>query len=229
MQRQLCSILAAEQVLASLERPSLKVTLMGQFLVELDGVPVELPSRVAQSVFAYLALNAGKAIRREKLAGVFWPELPEANARNQLRHTLWRIRKAISQLGYDGLAFIPENTLHVKLCVGPGYQLDVADLLQPITSAHSTEVVMAQLAKYDELLPGFTSPRDEWVCDWHYRLEQAYACKGLLIVDRLMREGRWHEALDWGSRLIFGSPCLEPVQQRLTQAMQGLAEQWQPH
>ena len=38
MQRQLCSILAAEQILASLNRPSLKVTLMGQFLVELDGV-----------------------------------------------------------------------------------------------------------------------------------------------------------------------------------------------
>lgn len=229
MQRQLCSILAAEQILASLNHPALKVALMGQFLAELDGVTLDLPSRVAQSMFAYLALNAGKSVRREKLAGVFWPDLPEANARNQLRHTVWRIRKAISQLGHNGLAFIPESTLHVQLCVGPAYQLDVADLLQPIIAAQSAETVMAQLSKYDELLPGFSSPRDEWIHDWQYRLEHAYACKGLLLMDRLMREGRWHDALDWGSRLLMTTPFIESVQQKMAQTIQNLTDQWQPY
>ena len=91
----------------------------------------------------------------------FWPDLPEANARNQLRHALWRIRKAIGECGYDSLVFVPEDTLHVRLHIGLGYQLDVADLLQPITSAYSTEAMMAKLSQYDELLPGFTGPNDE--------------------------------------------------------------------
>jgi len=51
--------------------------------------------------------------------------------------------------------------LHVRLHIGLGYQLDVADLLQPITSAYSTEAMMAKLSQYDELLPGFTGPNDE--------------------------------------------------------------------
>jgi len=223
--QQSCSVIEPN-LRRSMEWPALKVTLLGQFGLALEGVPVHLNSQVAQSVFAYLALNAHKALRREKLAGIFWPEMPDVNARGQLRHTVWRIRKAITASGFDGFAFIPENTFHIQFCVGPDYELDVAALLQPVTRLNSTNDLLTQLVAYDELLPGFNTPRDEWICEWHYRLEQIYTCKALQLIDRLIHEGRHHEALEWGSRLMRTSPHLEPVQHKMVQAFQGLASQW---
>lgn len=53
---------------------SLEFRLLGQFGVTLDGITVEISSRPAQALLAYLALNAGKSQRREMLAGLIWPE-----------------------------------------------------------------------------------------------------------------------------------------------------------
>jgi DNA-binding SARP family transcriptional activator len=63
----------------------LEVRLLGQFEVRLEGALVEMPSRPAQTLFAYLVLNAGVAQRRERLAGLFWPDSSEEKARRNLR------------------------------------------------------------------------------------------------------------------------------------------------
>ena len=58
----------------------LEVSLLGRFDVRLDGQSITIPSRAAQSLFAYLILNAGVVQRREKLAGLLWPDTTEARA-----------------------------------------------------------------------------------------------------------------------------------------------------
>jgi DNA-binding SARP family transcriptional activator len=73
----------------------LEIRLLGQFDLRLDGKPIEIRSRPVQSFLAYLLLNAGTACRREKLAGVLWPDSTEANARNSLRQALWRVHQAL--------------------------------------------------------------------------------------------------------------------------------------
>src|SRR3990172_5724725 len=77
----------------------LEVRLLGRFEVRLDGELIDLASRPAQSLFAYLALNPNLPHRRERLAGLLWPDTSDANARNSLRHALWTLRRA---LGADG-------------------------------------------------------------------------------------------------------------------------------
>ena len=52
----------------------LKAKLLGQFDIQLHDAPIEVPTRSAQSLLAYLLLNAGTAHRRVKLAGLFWPD-----------------------------------------------------------------------------------------------------------------------------------------------------------
>ena len=64
----------------------LEVRLIGKFAIECDGKPVTISSRAAQSLFAYLILNAGISYRREKLAGLFWPDATEEKARAYIRH-----------------------------------------------------------------------------------------------------------------------------------------------
>ena len=73
----------------------LEVRMLGQFEVRKKGEPVLIPSRPAQSLVAYLIFTAGIAHRREKLAGMIWPESSEENARSNLRQALWRARKAL--------------------------------------------------------------------------------------------------------------------------------------
>ena len=74
----------------------LEIRLLGQFDIRRDGAPVEIPSRPAQSLLAYLVLNPGVAHRREKLAGLLWPDATEANARSYLRKALWQVRKSLA-------------------------------------------------------------------------------------------------------------------------------------
>ena len=72
----------------------LEIRLLGQFDLRLDNQPIEIPSRPAQSLLAYLALTNGITHRREKLAALLWPDISEADARRNLRRALWHIRKA---------------------------------------------------------------------------------------------------------------------------------------
>ena len=81
----------------------LDVRLLGQFEVLQDGKRVAIPTRNAQSLFAYLILNAKRFHRLEKLSGLLWPDSSEENARSNLRHELWRLRKAFEA---DGVRWI---------------------------------------------------------------------------------------------------------------------------
>ena len=98
----------------------LEVRLLGQFEVRLNGEPVELPSRPAQSLLAYLILRAGTSHRREKIAGLIWPDSDESNARSNLRHALWRIRKAI------GEGYLVADKLSITFDVASEHWLDAS-------------------------------------------------------------------------------------------------------
>src|SRR6185503_267876 len=73
----------------------LEVRLLGRFEVKDNGRSISITSRPAQSLFAYLILTAGTGHRREKWAGLLWPDSLEETARDNLRHALWRVRKAL--------------------------------------------------------------------------------------------------------------------------------------
>jgi len=73
----------------------LEVRLLGTFEVKYRKKAIIIDSRPAQSLFAYLVLSAGISHIREKLAGLLWTDSLEETARDNLRHALWRIRKAL--------------------------------------------------------------------------------------------------------------------------------------
>src|SRR5437879_3837350 len=129
----------------------LELRVLGQFEVRVNDAVVLLAFRPAQSLLAYLALSAGTAHRREKLAGLFWPEADEANARSNLRHALWRIRKAI-ETDQVATPFLLTDELAVSFNAGADYWLDAAVL------ARDGETLQGQLSSVavyrGELLPG---------------------------------------------------------------------------
>jgi len=90
----------------------LAISLLGTFQVTLDGNPVtRFRADTARALLAYLAMHAGVACRRDLLAGLLWPEQPEATAHQNLRQALSRLRAAIGDREADPPARHPQGHL----------------------------------------------------------------------------------------------------------------------
>ena len=167
----------------------LEIRLLGQFSLQRDGNRLEIPSRPAQSLFAYLILNSGVQHRRERLAGMFWPESMESSARNNLRQALWRIRSSIED---DKHSYVTSDRFHVGINPEAETWVDVEELQQELKEgAPADEWVDLYRG---ELLPGFY---DEWVVPERERLRIIFEQRGEQLLAHLERRGRWSELLDW--------------------------------
>jgi DNA-binding SARP family transcriptional activator len=74
----------------------LRLALLGGFEARLqDGSALVLPTKKSQALLAYLALPAGRIHTREQLATLLWGDMPEPQARGNLRQGLSRLRNAL--------------------------------------------------------------------------------------------------------------------------------------
>jgi len=74
----------------------LSISLLGPFRVTRDGDPIiDFATDKARGLLAYLAVEADHPHRRDALAGLLWPDEPEARARQNLRQALSYLRQAI--------------------------------------------------------------------------------------------------------------------------------------
>src|SRR2546423_282897 len=77
----------------------LRVRVLGELGLELDGEPLELPaSRRARSLLGLLAVER-RAHPRGQLAARFWPDVLDESARTSLRSALSALRKALGAAG----------------------------------------------------------------------------------------------------------------------------------
>src|SRR5260221_5781739 len=70
----------------------LKVSVFGGVGLSIGGKDIRLPNRRARALLAYLALGEARKERRERLAGLFWGETTERNARSSLRQGVFESR-----------------------------------------------------------------------------------------------------------------------------------------
>src|SRR5262249_2849023 len=86
------------------------LTLLGGFQARLrHGTPVRVPTRKARGLLAYLALPCGAVHPRDKLAALLWGDMREAQARSNLRQTLFTLRKALPAPVWDCLRLDAPN------------------------------------------------------------------------------------------------------------------------
>ncbi|MGH6919563.1 MAG: AfsR/SARP family transcriptional regulator, partial [Geminicoccaceae bacterium] len=76
--------------------PHLHLSLLGGFECrKATGELLHFPTRKVRALFAYLAVSAGHAHRRDKLAGLLWGDRDEAQARSNLRKAVSRLRTSL--------------------------------------------------------------------------------------------------------------------------------------
>lgn len=196
----------------------LQVRLLGQFVLQWAGVTVELSARPAQSLLAYLLLNP-VTHRRERLAGLLWPDSSEANARRNLRQALWQIRRALGEPA-DTLLLVDEITLAFN--TDSDYWLDVDCIAQPLEEGATADDLIHAVAVYTgELLPGFY---EDWVLLERDRLQAQFERKLNLLLERLVETSRWTDVLHWGERWIALGYTPEPAYRALMLAHAGLGD-----
>jgi predicted ATPase/DNA-binding SARP family transcriptional activator len=195
----------------------LEIRLLGKFDIRLDGQALEIASRPAQSLLAYLLVKPS-AHRREKLAGLLWPDATETNARAYLRQALWRVRRALGSGGHD---YILADDLTVAW--NPvEYWFDVAELEREVAAdSPIEEIVRCVSACQGELLPGFY---DEWVFAERERLQAVYENKMGVLLERLVAARRWTDVLEWGERWVATGFAPEPAYRALMLAHYGLGD-----
>ena len=188
----------------------LQIRLLGQFDVRLDGKRVIISSRAGQSLLAYLALTVGISHRREKLAGIFWPDTTDENARKYLRQELWRIRKVLSVGNPDEKDLLIADEFTLKFNPKAEYWLDVAQIEKTDIDLQS---LISNLSLYQgELLPGFY---DEWVTLERERVQAILDARMEQLLEQLVTAERWIAVQEWGERWLTLSGVREPAYRAL--------------
>jgi hypothetical protein len=73
----------------------LALYLLGPPRIERDGVPIQVDTRKAIALLAYIAVTE-ESHRRASLINLLWPEYDHTRGRAALRRTLYALRKALA-------------------------------------------------------------------------------------------------------------------------------------
>ncbi|HLE05466.1 MAG TPA: BTAD domain-containing putative transcriptional regulator, partial [Anaerolineales bacterium] len=199
----------------------LEAYFLGRFEVRLDGHVADVRPRAAQSLLAYLLLSPGNAHRREKLAGLLWPESADAAARSNLRYALWRIRQALEGTP-SGRRYILADDISIAFDGTCDYRLDASELERKFPPDAPVEDWIASVAVYaGELLPGFY---DDWAGLERERLKAVFDYRMRIVLDRLSQARSWELMLEWSERWISLGQTPEPAYRALMTAHGALGD-----
>ena len=109
--------------------PQLRIALLGPPLIEVDGRPLDVDTRKATALLAYLAFT-GRPARRDSLAGLLWPETNPDRARATLRRTLSTLKSALGSRWLE----IERDTVALS---GPGIWFDIDELRRLVATTES--------------------------------------------------------------------------------------------
>ncbi len=140
------------------------------------------------------------------MAGLLWPDSSEENARGNLRHELWRLRKSLES---EEESYFQVEDLTITFQSQKDFSLDINQLdNSPPERCTEDELISAVSVYQGELLPGFY---DEWVIVERERLHTLFENKMDRLLKLLENEGRWPEILEWGTRWINFGQWPEPA------------------
>ncbi|HEY3097966.1 MAG TPA: AAA family ATPase [Methylomirabilota bacterium] len=193
------------------------LTLLGGFRARVDSsTPLALPTRKAKALLAYLALPAGTAQPRDKLASLLWGSTLETTARTSLRQTLYAVRKSLGDAGLRVLAVDGET---VRLDPD-AMSVDVRDF--ELRAAEATASALAEAAGLyqGDFLDGLTvaePPFDDWVLGHRERLREVAVKSLTRLLAHHRATGSTDAAVQTALRLLELDALQEPVHRALMQ------------
>jgi len=190
----------------------LRIHLFGGYQVTNEGVvTTTFKSNKDRALLAYLAIEADRRHTRDKLAGLLWPDMPDQDARSNLRYSLSSLRRTIGDrtvtpphliVDRDAIQFNVESDQWVDV-VAASKHLAVAQ--KPVFDA---EAGAEAASLYRGLfLEGFSLPDSEAFEEWLIgKREQLHR----QILDTLQRLASFHEhGHDYDQAIVFARRLVE--------------------
>lgn len=191
----------------------LKLSLLGpvELAFDDDRVIVDLVSAKAQALFCYLAVN-GRAHSRQALAGLLWGDLPEEDARRNLRGVLMKLRQR-----FDPYLLISHQTIAFNRHAA--YWLDVEQFQSGADArnlAHLRECATLYRGEFlEELFVRQAPDFEAWLQHQRAQMHQQAIAIHTLLVNALRAEGQWEEGMEMARRLVRLDTTREFSQQLL--------------
>jgi DNA-binding SARP family transcriptional activator len=195
----------------------LDVRLLGGFEARVAvGGALALPTRKTQGLLAYLALPPGRSHPRDKLTAIFWTDLPDSQARQNLRQTLFSIRRAARAVGHEAELLRGEGE---SVALEPaGVQVD-AVTFEGLARGQTIQDLEQALALYQgDLLAGLLVGEqafEEWLMGERERLHELALEAMARLVTLLSQGGQVDRAIQVGTRLLALDPLQEAVHRTL--------------
>ena len=205
---------------------TLRIALLGSFQVTIEGQSATaFESDKVRALLVYLAVEADRPHRREALAALLWPDMPETAARSNLRHALANLRRAIHDYDADP-PYLHITRQTIQFNQHSQHELDTA-VFSPQPHTTQQRETMAALYRGD-FLAGFSiagsTVFDEWTAvkreQYHRQMHQALHD----LADCYTQQGQYEKALSFAQRQVAMEPWDETAHQQIIRLL-ALADQ----
>jgi predicted ATPase/DNA-binding SARP family transcriptional activator len=190
--------------------PVLEIRLLGHLALDWDGRPQPLAAlpRVTP-LLAYLLLYRDRVVQRGYLANLLWPDVPEAEARANLRRHLHALRQALP-VPPDGLPWVRAEGSGLRWRPDGPWWLDVA-AFERLGSMPEGAAEAAELYRGD-LLP---DQYDDWLNAERERLRDLHQANLARLAETLSARGDLASAVAVARRAAAEDPLREDLQRQL--------------
>src|SRR5262245_25227681 len=192
----------------------LQLTLFGGFDARRASGVVNLPTKKAQALLAYLALHPGQSHPRDKLAALLWGEKGDNQARDGLRHALVALRRALAGINPSPLRIEGQT-----LAVNPArVEVDVPTFERRFAEGTVEALEQAAAVYRGDLLLGFSVKEalfEEWLVAERERLRAMALQAFARLLGHQSEGGSTERAIQTAVRLLALDPLQEAVHRSL--------------
>ncbi len=185
----------------------LKLALLGQAqLTDENEAQIDLVSAKARALLYFLAVD-GRIHTRHALANLLWGDLPEADARRNLRGVLLKLRQVVEE-------HLVINTHDVAFNFAAPHQLDVVQFRQLLNGAPSPSQLQQAIALYrgdflDEFYIRQAPEFEDWMAQQRTQYQQMVVDALLALADHAQQQGRYEAGIQSARQAL----ALEPVRE----------------
>ncbi|PYM58493.1 MAG: hypothetical protein DMD79_19070, partial [Candidatus Rokuibacteriota bacterium] len=195
----------------------LSLTLFGGFQARLEpATPVSIPTRKGQALLAYLALPLGQAHPRDQLAALLWGDLRAEPARNNVRQTLFVLRKGLAAANPVALRLDDETV---------ALEVDVPVFERRVAEGTPDAFAEAGALYRGDLLAGLAlneAPFEEWLLGERERLRELALEALAKLLAHQRRAAPSAAAIQTAVRLLTLDPLQEATHRTLMQLYAGM-------
>lgn len=203
----------------------LRIFLFGNVqIIHADSQTIVKMTRTTQALLGYLLLHRHRPHQRELLAGIFWGDHTDEQARSCLNTALWRFRQVLEPEGIPrGTYLLTTSTNEVSFNPASDHWLDVAIfeegasqvLAEPIEAMEGTDVhTLEQILQLyrGELLEGFY---DDWVLQERERMRRLYLNSLAHLLYYYKHQRNFERSLVCGQRILDQDSLREEIHREM--------------